>query len=116
MNDNQTYNSIVFNLSYKDRDESLRRSTARDISTPDDMLVTSKPYIDGTSKVPGTRFQVTFKQVDLDANDVLINSYVNISLSIPQTLTSARLAVLLATSRAAVAASGILEAVVNNEK
>lgn len=116
MNDNQTYNSIVFNLSYKDKAESLRRSSARDITTPDDMIVRSSAYVDPANKIAGTRYTLTLKQVDLDANNELINSYVNVQMSIPSTLNSTRLAVMLATVRAQVAASGILEAIINNEK
>lgn len=116
MNDDQTYNSVAFKLNFKDEARSKRSSTARGITIPDVVTVSSQDYVDAATKVAGRRHNVRVSSYELDTNGVLIEDVLATTIQIPGTATTGQITTLLATYRALIAASGILEAVINNEK
>jgi hypothetical protein len=116
MTDSPTINSVVFTLSYKDADKSLRQSTARGINTPDRLIVQSQPYKDSTTKVDGTRYALKIERHDVDANLQKIISTATVTFGVPSTVTTAQFDVLVATLKAAVAHADYIAAVLNNEK
>jgi len=116
MNADQTYNSIVFVKNFDTDGLSKRSSVARGVSTPDVMTIRSEDYVDSKTKVPGRRHNVRLGRFELDANNVLVEQSIAFTIQTPQTATSAGVTAQLATFRAMVAASGIMEAVINNEK
>jgi len=116
VNDNLTYNSVVHNLSYKDKAESMRQSIARGITTPDRLFVRSAPYTDSVTKVPGTRYSIRFDRHDVDVNSQKIISSIYAVLMVPQTVTSVQFDVLVATFKAGIADASLVAAVLNNEK
>jgi hypothetical protein len=117
MNADLTFNSVVFKKSWDDPDKgSLRRSTARAINTPDDMIIKSQPYVDSVTKVAGNRYTMRIDRSDLDASNQKIVSSAYFVIAVPSTVTSAQLAVLVATFKAAVADADLITNVLNNEK
>lgn len=116
MTDSPTINSVVFTLAYKDKEESLRQSTARDINTPDKMIVRSQAYVDSVTKVPGRRYTLRFDRHDLDANNAKIVSSAYVVFMVPETVTSTQLNVLVATFKAAIAHADYVTGVLNDEK
>jgi hypothetical protein len=116
VNDSLTYNSVVHDLSYKDKAESLRQSSARGINTPDRMYVRSQPYTDSVTKVPGTRYTVRFDRHDLDGNNAKIVSSAYAVFLVPETVTTAQYDVIVATFKAAIANADLVADVLNNEK
>jgi hypothetical protein len=114
--DSLTFNSVVHDLSYKDKNESLRQSTARGINTPDKLWVRSQPYVDSATKVAGNRYTVRFDRHDLDANNAKIISSAYVVLMVPETVTTAQYDVIVATFKAAIANADLLADVLNNEK
>lgn len=116
MNDNQTYNSIVYNLNFKDEAKSKRSSNARGVSIPDIMTVRSEDYTDSSNGVRGRRHNVRLGRWEIDANGALIEQSLATTIQTPITATDAGVTAQLVTYRALIAASGILEAIINNEK
>jgi hypothetical protein len=116
MTDSPTINSVVFTLSYKDKNESLRQSSARGINTPDQMIVRSQPYTDSVTKVPGTRYVLRFDRHDLDANLAKIISSAYVVFQVPSTVTTVQHDVLVATLKAGIAHADYVAGVLNNEK
>lgn len=117
MDRDQTYNSVAFKFNWDDPVKgSLRRSTTRAVNTPDDMIVKSQAYVDSVTKVAGNRYTLRFDRVDLDANNQKIISSAYLVIAVPETVTSAQLAVLIATFKAAVADATLITNVLNNEK
>jgi hypothetical protein len=116
MTDNPTINSVVFTLSFKDSDKSLRQSNARGINTPDRMIVQSQPYTDSVTKVAGTRYALKFERHDLDATSQKIISTATVTFAVPETVTTVQYDVLVATLKAAVAHADYIAAALNNEK
>ena len=116
MNDSLTFNSVVHELSYKYKAESLRQSTARGINTPDKLFVRSQSYVDSVTKVPGTRYTARFDRHDLDANNAKIVSSAYVVILVPETVTTAQLDVVVATFKAAIANADFIADVLNNEK
>lgn len=116
MTDSLTFNSVVHELSYKDKNESLRQSSARGINTPDQMFVRSQPYTDSVTKVPGTRFVVRFDRHDLDPSSAKIISSAYAVFLVPSTVTTAQYDVIVATFKAAIANADLVADVLNNEK
>lgn len=116
MNDDQTYNSIVFKEAYKSVGRSERRAAARGVNTPDVMNVATQSYVDPKNKVPGVRATVGVDYYELDATSVVVKSSAYAVFAVPSTSSSTAMTSQLATFRAIVAASGILEAVIAGEK
>lgn len=116
MTDSLTFNSVVHELSYKDKSESLRQSTTRGINTPDKLFVRSQAYTDSVTKVPGTRYVARFDRHDTDANNAKIISSVYVVLQVPETVTTAQYDVIVATFKAAIANADFIADVLNNEK
>lgn len=116
MNADLTFNSVVFKKSYDTKEESLRRSTARAINTPDDLIIKSQDYTDSKTKVSGTRYTVRVDRHDLDSELRKIISSAYLVIAVPSTVTTAQLDVVVATFKAAVADASLIAAVLNNEK
>lgn len=116
MTDSPTINSVVFTLSFKDKEESQRQSIARGITTPDQMIVKSQDYTDSKTKVPGKRYTLRFDRHDLDASNQKIISSAYCVFQVPSTVTSAQYDVLVATFKAAVAHADYVAGVLNDEK
>lgn len=93
----------------------MRRASARGVTVPDDMIVQNQEYVDSETKVPGRRFNLRFDYWEVDSADRRVKNSAYVVLAIPESGSSTALTSLLATLRAAVAASGILEAVTNSE-
>jgi hypothetical protein len=115
MNADLTFNSVAFKKSYDTKDESLRRSTTRDISTPDDLTVRTQDYVDSVTKVPGTRKSVRVDRWDVDANGTKYCTSIYVVLQVPNVENSTDLGVALATFKAAVADANLLANVLNGE-
>lgn len=116
MNADLTFNTIVFKKSFDTKEESLRRSTARAINTPDDLIIKSQAYVDSGTKVPGFRYTVRIDRHDLDAElqKILTSAYVVIA--VPETATSAQVTNVITTFKAAIADADLITNVLNNEK
>jgi hypothetical protein len=116
MNADLTFNSVVFKKSYDTADESLRRSTARDISTPDDLIIKSQKYVDSATKVAGVRYTIRVDRTDLDAALQKYVSSAYLVIAVPDIENSTDLGVLITTFKAAVADANLVANVLNNEK
>jgi hypothetical protein len=116
MNADLTFNSVVFAKSYDTKDESLRRSTARGINEPDDLIIKSQAYVDSKTKVAGTRYTIRFDRTDIDANLKSILQSAYLVIAVPETAVQADLDVLIATFKAGVANADLIADVLNNEK
>jgi hypothetical protein len=117
MTADKTINSIVFVKRFDEKNLSERSSIARGTNTPDVMTVQGQEYVDSKTKVKGNRFKLGFDRVNVDS--VSGQRYVSsfyLVLAVPELMVSADTTALLATFRAAVAESGLLEAVLNGEK
>ncbi len=111
-----TFNSVVFKKSWDNQDGSERRSSARGVNTPDVMSIKSQPYTDSVTKVPGTRFTISFDRHDIDAESAPYTSRAYLVIAVPSTENSTDLATLVATFKAAVANADLINNVLNNEK
>jgi hypothetical protein len=107
---------VVFTLSYKDKEDSLRQSIARGINTPDQMIVKSQAYTDSVTKVPGNRYVLRFDRHDLDATTQKIITSCYAVFQVPGTVTQAQLDVVVATFKAGIAHADYVAGVLNNEK
>lgn len=116
MNADLTFNSVVFKKSYDTKDESLRQSTTRAVTTPDQLIIKSQDYVDSSTKVPGRRYTVRVDRVDTDASLQRIVSSAYLVIAVPSTVTQAQLDVVVATFKAAVADASLIANVLNNEK
>lgn len=115
MNADQTYNSIAFKKSWDKPGSSERRASARGASIPDIMTVGNQGYVDSATKVAGKRYRVGFDYYELDSASRIIKSSAYVVITVAESASAGALTSNLATLRALVAASGILEAVVNGE-
>lgn len=116
MNADLTFNTIVFKKSYDSKDESLRQSTARAITTPDQLVIKSQDYVDSATKVAGRRFTGRVDRVDIDANLQKIITSAYFVIAVPSTATQAQVDDVVATFKAAVADATFISSVLNNEK
>lgn len=116
MNADLTFNTIVFKKSYDSKDESLRQSTARAITTPDQLIIKSQDYVDSATKVAGRRFTGRVDRVDIDANLQKIITSAYFVVAVPSTATQAQVDNVVATFKAAVADATFISSVLNNEK
>lgn len=98
-----TYNSIVYAKAYDTETESLRRSVARGVNLPDNLVIKQQSYVDSATKVPGTRTNISIERVNVDANLVQIKPSLYLVASIPQTTAQADIDSLVASFRAMVA-------------
>jgi len=117
MNNDLTYNSVVFEKSFDNEAKSLRQSTARGINDPDQMTVASQPYVDSVTQVAGTRYTVRFDRHDHEA--VTARKYISsmyLVIAVPEAENSTDLAVLVATFKAAVANADLIGDVLNGER
>jgi hypothetical protein len=115
MDANLTFNSVVFKESYKDASGSLRRSTARDVNTPDDLIIKTQSYVDSNTKVSGVRRLIRIDRHDVDANGQKYVTSAQLVLAVPAIENSTDLATLVATLKAAVANADLIANVLNNE-
>lgn len=117
MDADQTYNSIAFKKAGDDLARRIgeRRANARGVSTPDVMTVKNQEYIDPSNKVAGKRYTAGFDYYETDANGVIVKSTIYLVVAVPSTSSSTAMTSQLATFRAFVAASGMIEKVVNGE-
>lgn len=113
---NLTYNSVVFSHSYTDKDASLRRSIARGINTPDDLIVKSQTYVDSKTKVSGNRYTIRIDQHDVDANLQKIITSAYLVIAVPDTATSTQVNLAVATFKAAVANADLIANVLGGQK
>lgn len=116
MNADLTFNSVVFEKSFDEKDGSERRSTARGINLPDVMSIKSQDYTDTATKLPGRRYTVRFDRTDETAGGVRYTSSAYLVIAVPEVENSTDLAVLIATFKAAVANADLVADVLNNEK
>ena len=116
MNADLTINSIVFKKSFDTEDSSKRQDTTRGIATPDVMSIRSQYYTDSVTKVSGRRHTVRLDRTAVDSNGAPYVNSAYVVIAIPHTSATSDLTAILATFRAMVAASGLLEAVANEEK
>jgi hypothetical protein len=115
MNADLTFNSVAFKKSYDTASESLRRSTTRDISTPDDLIIRRQTYVDSVTKVAGTRFLIRIDRNDVDAELRKYVSSFQIVIAVPEIENSTDLGVLITTAKAAVADADLIAKVLNSE-
>lgn len=116
MNADLTFNTVVFAKQYDNELQSLRQSVARDINTPDQLVIRSSSYTDSQTKVAGTQFNFRVDRHDLDANLAKIISSVSSTIRVPSTVTTAQLNTLIATWKAAVADADLVTKILNGEK
>lgn len=115
MNADQTYNSIAFKKAWDKPGQSERRASARGAAIPDIMSVQNSRFVDGLTKEPCTRYRVGVDYYELNSESKLIRSSASTTITVAESSSAGALTSNLATIRAIVAASGILEAVVNGE-
>jgi hypothetical protein len=115
MNADLTFNSIVFKKSYDKEGQSLRRSTARDINTPDDLMVRSTSYVDSVTKVPGTRYNASVDRYDIDANGTKVKTSAYLVIAVPSTAPTGAVTAVVTTFKAAVADSALITGILNSE-
>jgi len=120
MNVTVTYNAIAFVKQFDDAVGSTRQSIARGINTPDILTIKHSTFTDSGTKVGVTRHMVRFDQVNVDGEDTLFKNDVYLVLDISDKASTAQIAALLATFRAAVAnvtaGDDILAAIQNGER
>jgi len=116
MNADLTFNSVVFKKTFDVKDESQRQSTARGVTTPDQLIIKSQDYVDSATKVAGRRFTGRIDRTDIDANLQKILTSAYFVIAVPGTVTQAQLDVVVATFKAAVADASLVAAILNNEK
>lgn len=115
MNADLTINSIVFAKSYDDKSGSERRSTARGINTPDVMSVKRQQFTDSATKVPGTRYLVSFDRHDLSEAGEARVTRAYLVLQVPSTAEAGDVTAIVATFKAAVADADLIGDVLNSE-
>ena len=108
MNADLTFNSVVFKKAWDTPGKSLRLSTTRGINTPDNLTISSEPYTDTVTKVPGVRYLIRVDRVDLDPLSAAYDSAAYLVIAVPSTENSTDLAVLIATFKAAVADANLI--------
>lgn len=116
MNADLTFNTIVYKKSYDDKDKSLRQSIARAINTPDQLTIMSQPYVDSSTKVPGTRYTVRIDRVDVDVNLQKLITSAYVVIAVPSTAAQASVDNVIATFKAVIADANLITNVLNNEK
>jgi hypothetical protein len=116
MNADLTFNSVAFKKSFDTKDESLRRSTTRDINLPDDLIIKSQSYTDAATKVEGTRYTIRLDRWDVDTENVKYCTSAYLVIAVPGIENSTDLGVLITTFKAAVADADLIAKVLNNEK
>jgi hypothetical protein len=117
MNADLTFNSIVFEKSFDEKDGSERRSSARGINIPDILSIKSQDYVDSETKVPGRRFTGRVDRVNVDSvtgQRYVVSFY--FVCAIPQLAVTGDLTALNATFKAAVADANFIADIQNNEK
>lgn len=110
-----TFNSVVFAHAWDRENEHQRVSKARAINTPDYLIIKSQDYVDSKTQVSGRRYTIRIDREDLDATNQKIVSSAYLVIAVPSTVTSAQLAVLVATFKAAVANADLIADVLNGE-
>lgn len=116
MNADLTFNSVVFAKSFDIEGKSVRRSIARGINTPDELIIMSQPYVDSQTKVAGNRYTARVDRYDIDANVEKILTAAYVVIPVPETCTQAQLDVVLATFKAVVADASFLTNVLAGQK
>lgn len=117
MNADLTFNSIVFEKSFDERDGSERRSTARGINLPDLLTIKSQDYVDSATKVEGRRYTGRFDRTNIDATSgqqYVVSAY--FVIAVPQLAVTGDITEIVATFKAAVANADLIADVLNNEK
>jgi len=117
MNADLTFNSIVFEKSFDEKDGSERRSTARGINLPDILTIKSQDYTDSETKVPGRRYTGRVDRINVDATSgqfYTVSAY--FVVAVPQLAVSGDMTAIVATFKAAVANADLIADVLNNEK
>jgi uncharacterized protein (DUF885 family) len=95
--------TIVYAKAYDNETSSLRRSVARGVNLPDDLVVKQQAYTDSTAKLPGTRTTVHFERQNVDANLMQIKPRIYLVAEIPSTTAQADIDKLVEVFRAGVA-------------
>jgi hypothetical protein len=116
MNADLTFNSVAFKKSYDTKEESMRQSTTRGVTTPDQLIIKSQDYVDSKTKVSGQRYTVRIDRHDVDANLQKIISSAYLVIAVPSTVTTTQLNTVVATFKAAVADADLITNVLNSEK
>jgi hypothetical protein len=60
MDNNLTIETLAFNMQYSDKTGSLRREVSRGVNIPTELKIAHQPYVDSTTKLPGTRSVARF--------------------------------------------------------
>lgn len=115
MDNDLTYNSVVFAHSYDVEGRHVRISKARAINTPDIMTTQVVDYVDSKTKVPGKRYNIRFDREDLDTETRKIISSAYLVFAVPETVADAQLDVLVATFKAAVANADLIADVLDGQ-
>lgn len=115
MNADLTFNTIVYKKSFDENGASTRRSTARDINTPDDLLVKNQAYVDSVTKVPGRRYTGRIDRWDIDAQSRKVLTSCYFVFAVPETAPAGAVANVTATFKAVVADASFMAAVLNSE-
>jgi len=116
MNADLTFNTIVFKKSFDEKDGSERKSTARGINTPDQLIIQQQSYVDSSTKVPGTRYTARVDRVTLDANLQKIKTSCYFVFMVPSTAVTADVTDVTTSFKALVADASFMAAVLNGEK
>lgn len=115
MNADLTFNTIVFKKSFDEKDGSRRRSTARGVNTPDDLIIKRQGYTDASTQVAGNRHTGRVDRYDIDANNDIIVTSLYFVAAIPETAAQASIDNVVATFKAVVADASFITAVLNGE-
>jgi hypothetical protein len=118
MDQDLTFNSIVFKKLFDENGRSVRQSIARGVNTPDILTIQHQNYVDSVTKVPGRRHAVRFDQhhVDGEGKKYIISSYH--IFQIPELASTEQIAASYNTSFGGFTSGGgdfLLESVVNDE-
>lgn len=98
-----TYNSLAFNKLYDNESQSVRANVSAGVNLPREIIVRTQSYTDSTTKLPGTRTNVSVGKQVLDANNVEIAPRIYLVAEIPGTAAQGDVDELVATFRALVA-------------
>lgn len=115
MDNDLTYNSVVFAHSFDVEGRHVRISKARAINTPDTLTIQATDYVDSKTKVPGKRYNVRIDREDLDPESRKIISSAYLVIAVPETVADAQLDVLIATFKAAVANADLIADVLDGQ-
>lgn len=109
--DDLTFNTIEFELAHKDKADSLRRSVARGITTPDDLVIKQQDSVNSKTQVSEKRSLLRIDRTELiDGVPTTVSVYA--TAVVPSNVAGASVTAVIATFKAAIADAALLTDVV----